>query len=539
MPSRPLRANLVRKTYNPGDRMKNRRWWGLLVMTVVVLPGAAWADEDAAARCAALARQDWGAQVVITAARALPAGNVTMTMGPPIAVAVPARCEVTGSIGAHQGAGGTTYAIGFALDLPEAWNGRYLLQGGGGLNGTVHPPLGTAATGDTSALARGFAVASHDSGHQGAVFDAAFMADQRAALDFAEAAVLRVTEVTRRITAAHYRRPIAHSYMAGCSTGGREAMLAAERYPELFDGIIVGAPAMRTGNARIAMTHARVAFNQVAPRDPAGLPLVDRIASDADRAVILKGMLDACDGLDGRRDGIIDNVGACTFRPAAIACAPGQSGGCIAPALAAAIDTAFSPPRDKAGHALYTRYPYDTGIVDKDGMPAGFLPNGKGDILGPPDRSLVFDPDAAIEAVRADAAQALTDTDRWTNLSTFLGHKGKILLYHGVSDPWFSAFDTLDWWQRAGTANGADFAEASRFYMVPGMGHCGGGKAYDRFDLLTALVDWVEAGKAPGRIAATGARMPGSHALCPWPAHAHFAGGDPAGLDGWACRSEP
>lgn len=509
-----------------------------LAFAAMAAPRLAHASDDADARCAALAGRDWGDGVRITGARALPAGSVTPTMGPPVPIAVPARCAVTGEIGAHRGAGGTDYAIGFALDLPDQWNGRYLLQGGGGLNGTVHPPLGTTAAGDQSALARGFAVASHDGGHKGAVFDAAFMADQRAALDFAETAVARVTAVTRAIATAHYRRPIAHSYMAGCSTGGREAMLAAERYPELFDGIIVGAPAMRTGNGRIAMTHARVAFNQAAPRDAAGLPLVDRIVSDADRAVILKGLIDACDGLDGRKDGIIDNVGACKFRPAMIACAPGQNADCIAPALATAMDTAFAPPRDSAGHALYAAFPYDTGIVVKNGNPAGFLPNGQADVLGPPERRLAFDPDAAIETVRADAIQALTDTDRWTNLSTFLGHKGKVLFYHGVSDPWFSAFDTLDYWQRASAANGAAFADASRFYMVPGMGHCSGGQAYDRFDLLTALVEWVEADKAPERITATGARMPGAHALCPWPAHAQFTGGDPANVESWACRTD-
>jgi feruloyl esterase len=135
------------------------------------------------------------------------------------------------------------------------------------LNGTVHPPIGAAAAGDIPALARGFAVASHDSGHKGAVFDDSFMADQRAALDFSENAVPTVAHTAKAIIASYYGRAIGHSYMAGCSTGGRESMLAAQRYPELFDGIVVGAPAMRTGNSNLALSWAAVQFNQAAPRD--------------------------------------------------------------------------------------------------------------------------------------------------------------------------------------------------------------------------------------------------------------------------------
>ncbi|WP_406818583.1 tannase/feruloyl esterase family alpha/beta hydrolase [Novosphingobium ovatum] len=125
----------------------------------------------------------------------------------------------------------------------------------------------------------------------------------------------------------------------------------------------------------------------------------------------------------------------------------------------------------------------------------------------------------------------------WTNLSTFLGHSGKVLFYHGVSDPWFSAFDTWDYWQRAAVANGAAFTDASRFYMVPGMGHCGGGDAFDSFDLLGAVVDWVEKGAAPDAVIAS--RSTGGdeqRPLCPYPAYAHYLGGNPALAASYACR---
>src|SRR5262249_27276982 len=155
--------------------------------------------------------------------------------------------------------------------LPENWNGRFLFQGGGGLNGSVGNPVGTQATGDTPALARGFAVVSTDTGHQGTgAFDGSFMQDQQAALDFAYAAVGRVAVLAKQIIAQHYGKPVDKSYFVGCSTGGREAMLMAQRYPLYFDGIVSGSPAMRTGYSNLATRSVAVTLNQVAPKDASG-----------------------------------------------------------------------------------------------------------------------------------------------------------------------------------------------------------------------------------------------------------------------------
>lgn len=483
---------------------------------------AAASPAMASSQCTAMAHHSFGPGVTVQSARMVPAGSMPGEMGAP-AVQLPAHCRVEGTINHRHGKGGT-YGIGFAIALPAHWQGRFLLQGGGGLNGSVRPPIGAAAAGKVPALARGFAVISHDSGHKGAVFDNAFMADQRAALDFAESSVREVALLGKAITRAYYRRPIARSYMAGCSTGGRETMLAAQRYPELFDGLVVGAPAMRTGHSNLATTHAAVTFNQAAPRDGAGLPIPAQIFSANDRKVILNGLLDQCDALDGVKDGMIANVAACHFRPAALICASGNSQNCLTPIQAEVLERAFQPPRDKAGHALYSPFPFDTGIVATDGGIPGFLPTGMPGPLGPPIRALTFDPDARIETIRADFVQGLTDTDRWTNLSSFLGHGGKVLFYHGVSDPWFSAFDTWDYWQRAAAANGVSFTDASRFYMVPGMGHCGGGNAFDTFDLLGAVVDWVEKGNAPEAISAYRRTGTDSMPLCPYPGFAQFGG---------------
>lgn len=513
----------------------------LLVLPAPASPRKSPPPAVAGDRCTAFAGQELAGKVRITAATRVPAskpGTVRPAQGNPIASALPAYCKIEGIINARKGAGGKTYGIGFALALPDDWSGRFLLQGGGGLNGSVGLPIGATAAGDTPALARGFAVVSHDSGHKGAVFDNSFMADQRANLDFAESAVRVVAEAAKGITASYYGKPIAYSYMAGCSTGGRESMLASQRYPELFDGIVVGAPAMRTGNSNLGIAYSAVQFNQAAPRDAQGKPIVEKIFSVADRKLILNGLLEQCDALDGLRDGMIENARACHFVPAKLQCAKGKTDQCLSSAQVGALDRAFAGPKDKAGYPLYAPVPFDTGIVETEGFIPGYLPTGKPGVFGPASRDLTIDLDARIEAIRADAGQRLTDTNVWTNLGTFIGHGGKILFYHGVSDPWFSAWDTLDYWQRAAQANGTAWADTSRFYLVPGMGHCGGGNAFDNFDLLSAVVDWVEKGRAPGAVLSKRSMpTPAERPMCPYPSYPHYIGGDATKASSFECRS--
>ena len=501
-------------------------------------PGASQTD-GAARRCEAMVGRAIRPGLTISSATHLDAAPARPAAGPgaPPQPALPAHCRVEGTLDRHKGADGKDYAIGFALALPDDWNGRFLLQGGGGLNGSVGAPTGPVAAGDRPALARGFAVISHDSGHKGAVFDSGFMADQRAALDFAEASVRTVTLAGKALTEAFYGHSIAHSYMTGCSTGGRESMLAAERYPELFDGIVVGAPAMRTGHSNLAIEYSAVQFNQTAPRDAQGLPLADQAISAADRRTILDGLLKQCDALDGRADGMVMNVAQCHFRPAALQCRGAKDDSCLSAAQVGAMERAFAGPKDAAGYPVYVPVPYDTGIVfTGPGLP-GYLPTGGPGVFGPASRALTIDVDARLRAVEADAAQRLTDTNVWTDLDTFLARGSKILFFHGVSDPWFSAYDSWDWWQRAAATNGAAFTDASRYYMIPGMGHCQGGNAYDRFDLLGPLVDWVERGKAPDRPLASRADGTASMPLCPHPAYPHYQAGDPAKAESYTCSA--
>ena len=485
---------------------------------------------DFSARCEALVGQVMG-DVAITAAtaymqtRTLPAGpgGRTGQMAP--------HCLVEGTINQRIGAGGVQYAIGFELALPVEWQGRFLLMGGGGLNGSIRPPSGPVAAGTRDALSRGFAVASHDSGHKGSGFDASFHADQRAALDFAETSVRTVTLATRALAEGFYGAAPHHSYMTGCSTGGREGMLASQRYPELFDGIVIGAPAMRPGHSNLGIERAQVLLNATQPANittPAGI-------TPAERLVIDRELTRQCDGLDGREDGMIFNVAGCrSFDPSALACRTGESSdSCIAPARVEALASAF------AGAPFYTAIPWDTGITFAGAGLPGYLPVGQPGVFGPANASREMDIAARINALDWDAVGRLTDTAYWTNLSTYLGRGSKLMYFHGVSDPWFSALDTWDYFNRAREANGAAvWDDAARFYMVPGMMHCNGGNAFEQIDLLGPIVEWAENGTVPAGL--TAARPDGANGerpLCPHPQYPRYVGGDVDAAASYECTA--
>ena len=418
---------------------------------------------------------------------------------PPLAVPLPAYCRLSATLDRRTGADGKSYGIGFALALPAEWNGRFLFQGGGGLNGTVAPPLGRTGQGD-AALARGFAVVTTDTGHRGEVFDASFMAEQQASLDFAYQAVGRVAVLAKQILAQHYGRPAAHAYFMGCSTGGREGMLMAQRHPTYFDGIVVGAPAMRTHFSGIGDEWVATVLNRVAPLDASGKPDGRRAFSDADRKAVIDGLLAACDGADGLKDGIVSDPTGCRFDPVSLACAGEKAEGCLSRAQAEALAKAFAGPKDSQGRPVYPGFLFDTGITASQGIP-GLIAGGMNPV-GPPFTATEMDVDARAEAAAADPQMQLTSTWGWTKLNTFSSRGGKLLFFHGVSDPWFSALDTVDYYERMGKANGGASVVSgwSRLFLVPGMGHCGGGPAtLDTFDMLGAVVDWVESQEGPGR----------------------------------------
>ncbi len=495
-----------------------------VAVCLVLWAGLAFAQTDRKT-CADLATfQIPGVAMEITRAESIPASDKG-----------PANCRVDGALNRRTGAGGVEYAISFALALPDNWNHDFLMQGGGGLNGSVQPPLGAGAAGATPGLARGFAVASNDTGHKGkGAFDGSFFRDQQAVLDFAYQANPQVAQAAKQIIAHYYGQPVAYSYFVGCSTGGREGMIMTQRYPAYFNGVVSGAPAMRTGFSNLADRWVAVALNRIAPKDAAGKPVPGGALSESDKKLVIDALLKRCDTRDGLQDGMIFDVAGCDFDPAVLTCNGPKSDTCLSSDQVGAIKRGFAGPKDSRGFQVYPGFAFDTGINAKTGIP-GLLSPGPSPV-GPREPPTSQDVDK--EALRA--ASPLTDSIS-TQLNTFSGRGGKLLFYHGVSDPWFSALDTLDYYRKMSEANGGmeTVAGWSRLYLVPGMGHCGGGEAaLDRFDMLTAVVDWVEKGKAPDSVVATGKAFPGrSRPLCAYPKHAHYKGqGDPEDAKNFECR---
>jgi feruloyl esterase len=208
----------------------------------------------------------------------------------------------------------------------------------------------------------------------------------------------------------------------------------------------------------------------------------------------------------------------------------------IAPEKANAIRAIMQGPRTASGRQVYPGYFYDTGIANTQGLPgilAGpVIPEG-----APVGSSIDVD---ALAAQAMDARAMLGDSSAWTNLSTFRGRGGKLIFMHGLSDPWFSAQESVRYYEALAQDNPeVPLPDWSRLFLVPGMGHCAGGaRTLDQVDVLGAVVDWVEAGRAPDRIIATGKSAPGeSRPLCPWPGHAHYAGaGDARDAANYTCR---
>jgi feruloyl esterase len=521
---------------------RSPRW--ILLAAFVVAPSLSaqtTVHRDAAACASLRTLQIPGLDMAVTKTEWFPEGAAPAgRAGGPPGPALPAYCRLDGVLDRRTGADGKPYGVGFALALPGEWNGRFLFQGGGGLNGSVQMPMGSVAAGALPALARGFAVVSTDTGHTGGGFDASFMQEQQASLDFAFEAVGRVAVAAKRIVAAHYAKPADTSYFAGCSTGGREAMLMAERYPTYFDGIISGAPAMRTAFSGIGDEWVATMLNTVAAKDAAGRADPRTALTEAQKSAVVQGLIDACDAADGLKDRMIFNTKACGFDPNSLVCGNTKTDGCLSSAQATAIARGFAGPKDSKGRQVYPGFMYDTGIAAAQGIP-GLLRGGLNPV-GPPFSATSMDVDARAEAAAASPADILTATASWTNLNTFSSHGGKLIFFHGVSDPWFSALDTIDYYERMTRANGgADRVTTwSRLYLSPGMGHCGGGEAaLDSFDLLSALVSWVENGAAPDSVVATGRAFPGrSRPLCAYPRYAHYKGqGDPEDARSFECRN--
>ena len=265
--------------------------------------------------------------------------------GPGALPSLPAHCVVRGAIAPRTGVDGKSYETRFELRLPTDWSGRFFYQGGGGNDGSVGQAIGrNTGSFDGPALARGFAVVSTDAGHQGGTPE--FGLDPVARIDHAYVAHQRTATTAKAIIARYYGRPPDKSYFVGCSGGGRQGMMFAQRYPDYFDGIVVCAPAMSVSSrATIAAAWDTIAFTSIAPAGADGRPVLSRAFSAADLDLVAKGILAACDAADGVVDGTVQRPTSCRFDPAVLRCPGAKTDACLSADQVAALARVFGGPR--------------------------------------------------------------------------------------------------------------------------------------------------------------------------------------------------
>ena len=510
-------------------------------------------------------------------------------------------CAVAGTINGGrkglQAAGQTdamsTYAIAFQINLPTRWNGRMFMSGGGGSDGSVPDTTGAISNGETvQPLLSGYATVSNDSGHSNATNNdpnnagtASFGLDPVARVDFGYNAIGQTKQLANQLVARYYAKKQDYAYFMGCSEGGREAMMVSQRFGDEFDGVVAGDPGSDLPKAWLAeawdtqqfaaAAQAQGFLETTGPGASNATPLMNAAFQPAQWAALQQAVLAKCDADDGLVDGMI-NKRSCTFDVSTLACgAPGAPGapGCLVPAQVTAMQKVMGGVKNSAGDALYSDWPWDAGIgafgwqIWKTGF--GYRTSGANDAINatlgggagplifttPPTQGLAtgnslvqfqlrFDWDADAPKIKAtdgtytESAYSFMGTHS-TDMSKLKGKGGKLILYHGTSDPVFSFNYTAKWVDSlaGNTANGTvkDFV---RLFAVPGMNHCSGGPATDTFPVFSAVVDWVEKGKAPDRLIASskpgnpdtaGWTLPAGvssrvRPLCPYPQYAQYIG---------------
>lgn len=540
-------------------RMNTPSWTALTCWSLLASAAQGCTDDEpsspAPATCEDLV--GWGASegVGIISAFTVPAGADG-------AQSFPAHCAVTGEIDAREGVDGQRYAIGFELRLPlDDYADRLFFQGGGGTDGVLNPAYGdliNAAQGN--ALLRGYAVVSTDGGHSTGVMDVSFGLDPQARLDYGYNAVGRATVVAKQLIQAFYGEAPGRSYFVGCSNGGRQAMVAASRFADQFDGFLAVDPGFNLPKAALAQAWDTQQLMTAA--GPGELPR-DAFPAAAITAVA-EAVLARCDGLDGLDDGIVHDSSGCQdvfdMDADVPTCSGADAAACLSAAQKAALAEIFSGAKAGSGASLYSSFPWDPGIAGGGWrfwkIDAGFAPLPLNTIIGagalgyvfstPPDQpdladgglayQLGLDLDTAAASIEAtsgifteSAMQFMTPPDP-TRLTALKDGGGKLIVVHGTGDPVFSSDDSVAWY-RALLAEDAAAAGYAQLFLVPQMNHCEGGPATERFDMLPVLEGWVEGGVAPGPVEAAvdpsnpdvialGWPSTRTRPLCPYPAYA-------------------
>jgi Tannase and feruloyl esterase len=445
---------------------------------------------------------------------------------------LPEHCKVQGRVETE---------INFELRLPTTWNGKLYHRGGGGFVGSIPPTR--------AGLSRGYAAVGTDTGHQGSDFLDASWALGRPdrQVNWGHRSVHVVTVAAKRIIEAAYGRRPAHSYFEGCSNGGRQAAMEAQRYPEDFDGIIAGAPGLDWSGILTGWNWNQQALKST-PIPPETL------------AAIAKGVVSQCDAADGLADGLVDNPRSCAFDPKKLVCSGADGPACLTPAQVQTYEQILMGPRRSNGVPLFHGFPpaaeegrtagqlWISGSRQADGNGSDGIPlqfTGQDQFLkfflfsNPGYNSLGFNFDTDAPILKAtDAVFAAIDPD----LRRFQRAGGKLIMWHGWADPAVTADGTVQYYQDViRTLGNRESVEGFfRLFLGPGMQHCGGGPGLNSLDALTALEQWVERGVAPDAILASNDGTTGvkrTRPLCSYPAQASYVGsGDINDAKNFVCR---
>jgi len=404
--------------------------------------------------------------------------------------------------------------------LPANWNGKYLAVGNGGWSGSINQ----RAMADP--LRRGYATSSTDTGHQGASASFALGHPEKL-IDYAWRSEHEMTVKSKAIVATFYGNGPKLSYWNGCSAGGKQAMKEAQRFPGDFDGVIAGSPGLDwTARATLSMWVA-----QAIRKDDASLipPEKFRAIHDAARA--------ACDAADGLEDGVIEEPTRCNFDPKTIECKGTDTPTCLTAPQVEAARKIYAGPGPGIAPGLERGSELGWGTFAGPNLFAIGFDYFKYVVFQNPDwnfRTLNFDSDI-VRARKLDAGSInATDPD----LDAFRKHGGKLIQYHGWSDPQIPPRSSVAYYQSVLNKMGSTVPEFYRLFMVPGMAHCGGGEGVNTFDMVDALEQWVEHKNPPAQILASGKGR--TRPLCPFPQVSRYKGtGNPEDAANFTCVSSP
>ncbi|UJW30337.1 tannase/feruloyl esterase family alpha/beta hydrolase [Saccharothrix sp. AJ9571] len=452
--------------------------------------------------------------------------------------------------------------IKLRVGLPHGWNRQAMMFGGGGYNGTIpdltaNVPFGPAD--QPVPLARRYAVFASDSGHQQdpaapPSLDGSFGANDEALHNFAAGDALKKTRDASLFLIRHaYRTKPAEVYFAGGSTGGREALVVAQRWPEAFDGVISAYPAWNNLSEALYLGYLTQVLAQ-----PGAFPGVEK------QKLLYDSVINACDGLDGLRDNVVSNERGCHFNPEVLRCPGGVDAGpeCLSDAQLTAVTAMSSsfewPYRVASGETGYPGFPFLSGADMRTPFlgfgttpPADPMPVTSGYGMqywnqwvkyfltrDPGHSPLAVDPrDPGKWRDRISYLSTIQDRNN-VDLRPFARAGGKLILLHGAADELVSHRSTSDYYQRVQEKLGAhSTATFLRYYLVPGANHANvGAPAFTAgWDSLSALERWVRNGQAPSRPIVTDANHERTRPLCEFPYWPHYRAGDPATASSFAC----